>query len=135
MWSFHTRGQDPRETPYTHSPSNAPAIHADCDLRRAQHAGERVTGELAAQVGAEDVRFAVAGRGWPPEDHTNEQKDGADGVQQRREKIMNIFLLQGREERLITLVQTFRPETERQGRMIAREARRAKYCSRECLEK
>jgi hypothetical protein len=37
----------------------APAVHADGDARRRQHAREIEAGELAALIGIEDLRLAV----------------------------------------------------------------------------
>src|SRR4051794_41279079 len=43
-------------------PPGAPAVHADSDGVVDQLAGECGTGELAALIGVEDLRFAMAGQ-------------------------------------------------------------------------
>ena len=50
----------PLDEDVVHAP--APAVHRDMDTGRPQAAGEGEAGELAALIGIEDLRLAVAGQ-------------------------------------------------------------------------
>jgi len=58
---------------------SALAIHADVDLGIEQHGGEGLAGELAALIGIEDLRLAIAVQGFA------KSVDTAIGVQAGRE--------------------------------------------------
>src|SRR3982750_2403280 len=52
------------------------AVHADGDAVPGRHAGEGPAGELAALIGVEDLRPAVAGQGLFPRPHAEPRLPG-----------------------------------------------------------